>query len=88
MKSFASTEFWKLFQTLPENIKKQATASYSLWLNNPFHPSLHFKRIHDKVPPLYSIRISLHWRALAVKQDDEYIWFWIGSHADYDRMIG
>jgi hypothetical protein len=26
--------------------------------------------------------------ALAAEVDDSYLWFWIGSHADYDRLIG
>ncbi|WP_414675650.1 hypothetical protein [Methyloceanibacter sp.] len=50
---------------------------------NPQHPSLHFK----PVGPYWSARIGLHYRALAVEVDDGMLWFWIGSHADYDDLI-
>jgi len=47
---------------------------------------LYFKQIHGRAP-VYSVRIALGWRALAVRSGDEYVWFWIGSHADYDKVI-
>lgn len=50
------------------------------------HPSLQFERVHQ-TEPLYSVRIGLGWRALGLLEDDTIAWFWIGSHADYDRLI-
>lgn len=50
------------------------------------HPSLQFKCVHQ-TEPLYSVRIGLGWRALGLLEDDTIAWFWIGSHADYDRLI-
>jgi hypothetical protein len=29
----------------------------------------------------------LHYRALAAEVTDGLVWFWIGSHADYDRLV-
>jgi hypothetical protein len=29
----------------------------------------------------------MDYRALGVREGDEIIWFWIGSHADYDRLL-
>jgi hypothetical protein len=37
--------------------------------------------------PLYSIRVGHRWRALGYRRDDTMIWFWIGSHAEYDKII-
>jgi hypothetical protein len=52
----------------------------------PDHPGLRFKKIHA-ARPVFSVRIGLHYRALAVPQGEDSIWFWISSHADYDDLI-
>jgi hypothetical protein len=36
---------------------------------------------------VYSVRVGLGWRALGVREGDVMVWFWIGSHADYDRLL-
>jgi hypothetical protein len=51
---------------------------------DPRHPSLHFK----KVGRFWSVRVGAHYRALAVDAPNGLVWFWIGSHADYDRLLG
>jgi hypothetical protein len=84
--SLASTRFWKAFEALPHNVQRQAEAAYDLWKKDPYHESLHFKRLKTK-RPIYSVRIGLHWRALGVREADTMTWFWIGSHADYDMLI-
>lgn len=50
----------------------------------PAIPSLHFK----KVGRFWSARVGLRYRALAVAAEGDLVWFWIGSHADYDRLTG
>jgi hypothetical protein len=60
-----------------------ADKSYALLRRDPRHPSLHFKQIGR----FRSVRVGLHWRALAVQQEDDIVWFWIGSHADYDKLL-
>jgi len=52
----------------------------------PYHRSLDFKRVGKKYPT-YSVRIGMGWRAVGFKRDNIIVWFWIGSHADYDRII-
>lgn len=87
MKSHVTEEFASLFARLPVVIQEKARRAYQLWKDNPAHPSLHFKRIHSQ-EAAYSVRIGLGWRALGLMGDDGAItWFWIGSHADYDRLI-
>lgn len=74
------------FSRLPNKIKEQARAAYILFTKNPKHPSLRFKKVHSK-KAIYSARISLDCRALAQLEGDECIWFWIGSHDDYDKLL-
>ena len=53
---------------------------------DPFHPSLQFKRL-GTARPVWSVRISIDYRALGARDGDVIVWFWIGSHADYDKLI-
>ena len=71
MKSHASSEFRLLFNGLPTETQRQARRAYALWRNDNAHPSLQFKRIQGSDPPLYSVRVGLHWRALGVRDGDE-----------------
>ncbi|MBV9788047.1 MAG: hypothetical protein JOZ51_07740 [Chloroflexi bacterium] len=87
MNSQLTEDFIVLFRELSEDVRSQARKQYRLWKQNPHHPSLHFKRVHQQ-EPLYSVRIGLGWRALGLVEGDMITWFWIGSHADYDRLIG
>jgi len=69
---------------MPAEIRAVADKNYALLKDNPQHPSLHFK----KVGPLWSVRVGEHHRALGYDEQDGVHWFWIGSHAEYDRLIG
>jgi len=80
---FASPAFWDRYQRLPQRVRELADAQFALLKENPSHPSLHFK----KTGRYRSVRIGMHYRALAVDIPDGLLWFWIGSHADYDRAI-
>jgi hypothetical protein len=87
VKSFTTEQFHKLFARLPEQIKDQAREAYKQFRQNPYHPNLRFKQVHPS-QPIYSIRISRGYRAVGEKEGDEITWFWIGSHFDYDKLIG
>jgi len=84
--SRTTPRFWAAYRELPENTREIARKAYRLFQENPQHPSLQFKRVHDR-EPIYSVRVSLAYRALGVLKDSEITWFWIGSHADYDRLL-
>ncbi len=86
MRSRTTRSFWARFDALPEPVKTQARKAYELWRTDPHHPSLRFKRIH-KTEPLYSLRISRDDRALGLRTGDTLTWFWVGSHADYDKLL-
>ncbi len=80
---YASPSFWSAYEKLPKFIKKLSDKNYELLKSDPKHPSLHLK----KVGHYWSVRIGLHYRALGVAVEEEVIWFWIGSHSDYDKYI-
>lgn len=83
MRHFASPQFWSRYAQLPEPIQQLADKNYELLKQNPQHPSLHFKQIGR----FWSVRIGLSYRALAVEVPEGLVWFWIGSHVEYDRLI-
>ena len=87
MKSSTTTEFRKLFADLPEQVQQQTRAAYRQFKENPSHPSLRFKKVHPDLP-IYSARISKNYRAVGQLDGDTAIWFWVGSHADYDKFLG
>ena len=82
MKHFASPRFWTLYEALPAEIRELADKNYRLLEADPRHPSLHFKKLGNH----WSVRIGAHYRALATEVDDGLLWFWIGTHADYDKL--
>ncbi len=84
MKHFASPKFWAVYEALPLSVRLVADANYALLKQDPRHPSLQFK----KVGRYWSVRVGLRYRALAVDVEGGCLWFWIGSHADYDKLIG
>jgi len=71
---------------LPPSIQKIAREKFNLWKNTPFHPSLKFNCVNVS-GGIWSICINLDYRALGVKKNDEIVWFWIGNHREYEKMI-
>ncbi len=86
MDSKTTKQFRDCLGRLPTNIQKRAEESYRLFKSNPQHPGLQFKKIHT-AQPIYSARISLDYRAIGIIQDDTIVWFWIGPHADHERLM-
>lgn len=87
MKSRTTIEFRKLFADLPEQVKEQTRGAYRQFKENPSHPSLRFKKVHPELP-IYSARIGKNYRAVGQLEGDTVIWFWVGSHAEYDKLLG
>ena len=85
--SVATRRFWDLFQALPPDIQRLAVKNYRLWQRNPHHPSLHFRRLEGSADR-FSIRVGTHYRALGRLTADTITWVWIGTHAEYDRLVG
>jgi len=75
-----------LFGELPKEIQEGAFKAYKIWRKDPQHPSLQFKQVHE-TNLIFSVRIALGWRAVGIKRKDVMIWYWIGSHDDYDGLL-
>lgn len=86
MKSHTTKQFRKMFERLPKQIQQRAIESYELFKQDVYHPSLHFKRVHS-TQPIYSVRISLGYRSVGIRENDIMIWFWIGTHDAYDKLL-
>ncbi|PSB28817.1 hypothetical protein [Stenomitos frigidus] len=83
MRHRATPDFWYHYRQLPDEIQALANRCYALLKQDSRYPSLHFK----KVGQFWSVRIGIHYRALAVEENGAMAWFWIGTHADYDRLL-
>ncbi len=86
MRSRATPLFWAAYQILPPETRKLAKKAYKLFIDDPQHPSLRFKKIHGS-DAVYSVRVSYGYRAVGLLEDDEITWIWIGSHSEYDRLL-
>ena len=84
MKHHANPRFWRCYRGLPKEVRDLADRNYRLLRADPSHSSLHFK----KIGALWSVRVGLHYRALATEVEGDRVWFWIGSHAEYDKLVG
>ena len=87
MKSYTTASFRDSFKKLSKQIQKQARKAYRYFQTDPDHPSLRFKKVHP-TKPIYSARVGKGHRAVGVLDNDEIIWFWIGPHKEYERVIG
>jgi hypothetical protein len=83
MTSSTSRSFRERYKRLPPEIKALAYKNFKLWLRDPGHPSIRFK----KVGSFWSARVSRDYRALARWKGDTVEWFWIGAHDEYLRLI-
>ena len=83
MKHKASPRFWNCYHALPVDIQHQSDQCFKLMKSDPHHPSIHLK----KVGRFWSARIGLYYRALGIDTPEAIVWFWIGSHSEYDRLI-
>ena len=65
-------------------MQQTARRNFELLKENPRHPSLHFRNVGRN----WLARVGISYRAVAVQDGDDFVWFWIGPHAEYDRIIG
>jgi hypothetical protein len=86
VKSRTTAQFRKLFADLPAPVQKQTRKAYRQFKQDPTYPSLRFKKVHPKLP-IYSARINRDYRAVSQLDEDTAIWFWIGSHAEYNLLL-
>ena len=85
MKHVATASFWKRYDALPKRVRDLADKNFKLLKQDPGHNSLWFKNVKGE---LWSARVGMHYRALAIPHQGGFAWIWIGSHAEYDKIIG
>ena len=83
MKHFASPQSWELYSCLPTELQELADKNHELLKQNPQHPSLHFRRVSR----FWSARVGIRYRALAIELPQGMLWFWIGTHTEYDKLL-
>ena len=83
MRSRAVDSFWKAHDSLPESIRRAARKQYALWLRDPSHPSLRFKKVGN----YWSARVTDGYRAVGTMDGDTVVWFFIGTHDQYKQTI-
>ncbi len=86
MKSRTTRRFREAFAALPSSIRERARSAYRLFRSNPEQPGLQFKKVHPTLS-IYSVRIGRGYRAVGTLTGDDVVWFWIGSHSEYDRIL-
>jgi hypothetical protein len=86
MNSRTTRRFRELLAALPVHVRQQARDAYRTFRGNPSHPGLRFKKVYAD-PPLYAARVGIGYRAVGVVEGDTVVWFWIGSHSDYDKLL-
>lgn len=84
MKSHAPAEFWCYYDRLPAQIQKLAARTFRMFQQDPWYPALHFKPIKRDI---WAVRVGDHYRALAKRRPDGWMWFWIGTHEEYNKLV-
>ncbi|MBY0579179.1 MAG: hypothetical protein K2P57_09035 [Burkholderiales bacterium] len=87
MNSATLPSFWEGYCKLDQNTRARAKKAYLLWAENPFHTSLRFKCI-NREESIWSVRVTMGYRALGILEQDTVTWFWIGNHDEYERFFG
>ena len=80
---FTAQSFWGHLRLLSPELRRLAIKNYRLLRRDPRHGSLRFKRVNR----YWSVRVGSNHRALAVPAEGGFLWFWIGDHATYERII-
>ena len=89
MRSRCKRSFWDFYEKLPKEIQREARNAYGIFRVNPGMPGLHFEAVTPS-RKTWSVRIIGDYRALGARRPptgDEIVWFWIGTHNDYDKLI-
>ena len=86
MKHMTLPRFWRYYQQLSKEIQTLADKNFELLKVDPYHPSLHLKKV-GKTKQLWSVRVGAHYRALGQEKPEGILWFWIGTHAEYDKLL-
>jgi len=84
--SRGTAEFWAFYRQLPPEIRVAARHAYARFCQNPAHPGLRLERLRAD-PRAWSVRVTQNYRAVARRNGDDWVWVWIGGHAEFDRQF-
>jgi hypothetical protein len=84
--SSGTAEFWQLYRDLPSEVREAARSAFRKFSENPAHPGLHLERLRFD-SRAWSVRVTRNYRAIARRYEDDWLWFWIGSHEEFDRRF-
>ena len=84
MRHHTTTKFRGLLADLSPDLRRKALAAYEHLKADPAYPGLEFK----KIGTVWSARVDSGCRVLAYESEEGHlIWFWIGNHDEYERII-
>lgn len=83
MKHKTASSFWVCYNRLPQDIRDLADNNFRLLKTDSSHPSLQFK----KIGKVWSVRVGSNYRAIATQIEGSFLWVWIGTHAEYDKLL-
>jgi len=89
-----TAEFRAMFDELPKRIQELASKAFRKFTIDPTAKGLRSHPLKDTgkgkhVPGSVSVSITMDYRAIYyVDENNTNIWYWIGSHADYDQFTG
>jgi mRNA-degrading endonuclease RelE of RelBE toxin-antitoxin system len=86
VKHLTLPRFWQHYRQLSKEVQELAKKNFELLKADPLHPSLHFKQV-GKPKQLWSVRVGAHYRALGREKPEGIVWFWIGPHTEYDKIL-
>jgi hypothetical protein len=86
MTHLALPRFWECYHRLPRQVQELADKNYELLKTDPRHPSLRFKKVGGH-KSLWTVRVGDHYRALGIEKPEGIVWFWIGTHGEYDNLL-
>lgn len=84
MENRRTKSYWKCLDKLGVNIDALLERTYDTWLNEPQSNGLEFTFLHDD-PLVARVRVGDHYRAIMVIDGETAVWFWIGTHEDYNK---
>jgi hypothetical protein len=88
MKARRTLRFRRLYDALPEQVRRDADNVYKRFAADPTYSGLNFERIQGVNAPIFSARVSQQNHVLGRSDgSNTIVWFWIGTHQEYDKLL-
>ena len=88
-----TAHFNEQLNRLPERIQRLAVSAFKRFCENPAHPALRLHSLRDNDKGQHragsmSVTITMQYRAVYVKDGETNVWYWVGTHKQYDTYTG